>query len=78
MTKPTNADLERQLAAMTKRAEDAERERDKFIGIAMALRDGTAVIKSDLAAVLEYIGCGWLGAVQENYKRLKRFVEGAK
>ena len=57
--------------AMTKPTPKPKKPRRKS-----AAEQKLAAVLADLAPLLAYLQSGWLGPVQGNYQRLKRFVEG--
>jgi len=87
MTAPTKASLQRELRAMTKRAEEAERDLASFRLRAeeteearrMVAREHRKTIKrirSRLRPVLAYFGEQWIGdRVRKEYQDLVQFVK---
>lgn len=92
MTAPTKASLQRELRAMTKRAEEAEEaERDLASFrlraeeteearrmVAREHRETIKRIRSRLRPVLAYFGEQWIGdRVRKEYQELVQFVKGS-
>ena len=87
MTAPTKASLQRELRAMTKRAEEAERDLASFRLRAeeteearrMVAREHRKTIKrirSRLRPILAYFGEQWVGdRVRKEYRELVQFVK---
>ena len=88
MTAPTKASLQRELRAMTKRAEEAERRNADDVAKAMqwghrmrSERDEARMllhnVRLALRPVLAYFGEQWIGdRVRKEYQELVRFAKG--
>ena len=87
MTAPTKASLQRELRAMTKRAEEAERDLASFrlraeeteearLMVAREHRKTIKRIRSRLRPILAYFGEQWVGdRVRKEYRELVQFVK---
>ena len=89
MTAPTKASLQRELRAMTKRAEEAERDLASFrlraeeteearLMVAREHRKTIKRIRSRLRPILAYFGEQWIGdRVRKEYQELVQFAKGS-
>ena len=87
MTAPTKVSLQRELRAMTKRAEEAERDLASFrlraeeteearLMVAREHRKTIKRIRSRLRPILAYFGEQWVGdRVRKEYRELVQFVK---
>ena len=74
--KPTVASLQKDLSKMRDMMQSAQGNFDAVRKVSLERKQELAQIRADLAPLLAYLQSGWLGPVQGNYQRLKRFVEG--
>jgi hypothetical protein len=75
MTAPAKASLQRELRAMTKRAEEEERASLRAIDIAARLANENAALKAAARPVVAYMDTQWPGSVGPELRRLKELCK---